>query len=345
MDGATKTAILLLSLDRAVAAEILAKLPRDQVERVTLAIANAGSVTRDDQDAVLNEFKVAFDARPLMQPVGPETARELLESSLETADADQVQTRIDEQIQAGPFAFLYEWHPNDIRRLIENEHPQTIAFIAAQLPPHQSSRVLEGMRADLQADVLARLTRLGTTDVTLAEEIATTLKARAGTIPARLDGRSKATAVLREGSRDASRTMLHHLNSKDTKLAASLQQSMFEFREIESLDEPTLRYILQETDDCQWAMALKGAGESLRKRILKALVPGVAQALSDEMRTLGPVRLSEISVSQNEIVNCLLKLDAENRIELPRNGSRQDAARPHLHPDRTSMPAGKMGIS
>ena len=79
MDGTRKTAVLLLSLDQAVAAALLRKLPRDQVERVTLAIANAENVARDEQEQVLTEFKSAFVSRPLMQPVGPETARELLE--------------------------------------------------------------------------------------------------------------------------------------------------------------------------------------------------------------------------------------------------------------------------
>src|SRR5579862_1616392 len=86
MDGARKTAILLLSLDQTVAADVLKKLPRDQIERVTLAIASADTVTRDEQEIILNEFKTAFASRPLIQTAGPETARKMLERSLDQTE-------------------------------------------------------------------------------------------------------------------------------------------------------------------------------------------------------------------------------------------------------------------
>src|SRR4051794_15444514 len=106
MDGTQKSAILLLSLDQGLAAEVLGKLPREQVERVTLAIASAEHVTREQQDAVLNEFKTLFLNRPLMHPSGPEAARELLERTLDQNDVEPLQHRIEQQVQAGPFGFL-----------------------------------------------------------------------------------------------------------------------------------------------------------------------------------------------------------------------------------------------
>ena len=156
IDGTQKAAILLLSLDQAMAADLLGRLPRDQVERIALAIANAGAVTREQQEGVLQEFKLAYDSRPLMQTPGSETARELLERSLDQNEIEPTQQRLDERVHAGPFAFLHSRHPDDIRKLVENEHPQAIAVIAAQLPSNLASQVLAGLESNLRVDVLGR---------------------------------------------------------------------------------------------------------------------------------------------------------------------------------------------
>ena len=68
--GTRKSAILLLSLDSALASEVLGYLPREKVEQITLAIANAERVTQEQQESVLNEFKSAFVSRPLLQRSG-----------------------------------------------------------------------------------------------------------------------------------------------------------------------------------------------------------------------------------------------------------------------------------
>ena len=66
LEPTQKVAIMLLSLDQGLAAEVLGRMPREMVERVTLAIANAGNVTREQQESVLNQFKSEFVSRPLM---------------------------------------------------------------------------------------------------------------------------------------------------------------------------------------------------------------------------------------------------------------------------------------
>ena len=322
MDGARKTAILLLSLDPSVAADVLRKLPREQVERVTLAIANAESVTREEQESILNEFKTTFASRPLIQPVGPETARELLERSLDQTEVEPMQDRIDEQVQAGPFAYLHNRHADEVRRLIENEHPQTIAVVSAQLPPGLAAQVLAGLAADAQADVLARLARLGPTDMTILEEIAGLLKVRLGPISVRIGGVSRAANVLRETTRPISRSVLRTIDLQDASLAGTLRENLFSFQEIESLDDETLRVVLQGTDNCQWAVALKGASENMRQRVLTTLAVQIAQVLKNEINSLGPTRLSEISAAQAQIIEGILILESEYQIELPKKNRR-----------------------
>ncbi len=313
-----KAAILLLSLDQGLAADVLGKLPREQVERITLAIANAENVTREEQESILDEFKAAFSSRPLMQPAGPEAARDLLERSLDLNEFEPIQRRIEEQVDAGPFAFLHHRHADDVRRLIQDEHPQTIAVIATQLPSRLAAQVLESFPAEMQADILGRLARIGPADSDVLAEIASLLQDRIGKIPTRPGGLSRAAGVLRESERTTSRSVLKSLNHKDSRLASSLRDSLFSFQDMLSLDDTTLRSMLQETDHCQWAVALKGSSDLLRERILSMLSAPMATALKAEIASIGPLRLSEITSAQQQIAEVILMIDSDSTFELPR---------------------------
>lgn len=318
LDPARKVAILLLSLDQGLAAEVLGRMPRDFVERVTLSIANAGHVTREEQESVLTDFKSAFASRPLMQPTGPETARELLERTLEQTEVEPIRQRFEEQVQAGTFAFLHSRHADDIRMLIEVEHPQTIAVITAQLPPALTSRILAGFSPADQAEILNRLATIGPTDAETLEEISTTLQSRIGKTPIRTGGVVQVAEVLQETPRASSNNIIKLIDQKDTHVAESLRRTLFSFQELASLKDETLSVLLSETAGLPWAVALKGCAEKLRQRILRRLDSNVRKQLHNEMNGVGPLRLSEITGAQNQIVAAILELEADGRIELPK---------------------------
>ena len=175
-----------------------------------------------------------------MQPAGPEAARELLERTLEKTDFEPMQQRIEEQVQAGAFAFLHSRHADEILRLVEGEHPQTIAIVAAQLPPQLTAQVLAGFEPQSQSDILGRLARIGPTDAEVLSDIAASLQSRVGKVPVRTDGVMRAASVLRETDRSTSQSMLKSLNQTSTQVAGSIRDSLFSSEDLESLNDAPL---------------------------------------------------------------------------------------------------------
>ena len=334
MNGARKAAVLLTSLDKALAAQILALLPRDQVERATLAIASSANPAADEVSSVLVEFKTKFQSRPVLHR-SPGLAREslsqprvespIMESTprfplppVSKPSVSTIPARLDEPpADAGPFSFLNGRHPDDVLHLLADEQPQTIAVIAAQLEPSFSAAVLAGMAPDRQAEVLQRIARLGPTDVEILTDIAAAVKDRLGRPRVRAGGVPHAAAVLRESSRSASRAMLASLEDHDSDLADELRQTLFSFDDLLKLDEETLRIILQETDDRPWALALKASPEVVRQKVLSCLSERIARALREEMDSLGPVRLSEMTTVRQQIADSIRRLEDAGMIALP----------------------------
>ena len=312
-----QSAIILLSLDRTLATDVLAKLPREQVEQITFAIAKAENVTRDEQERVLRSFQAAFLARPLMQPAGPETARNLLERTLEQDDVDAVQQSIDLQVKAGPFAFLHHRHPDDIRQLIQDEHSQTIALVISQLSPPLAAQVLAGLAPVVQADVLGRIARLGPTDIEVLTDIASLLGQRIGRTPIRTGGLEHAADLLQETRPALADSVLRTLDQRDSKSADAIKDELFSFNELELLDDATLRLVLERTNQFRWSVALKGASVNLRQRILGSVASPLAKALRSEFESMGPLPLSEISIVQRQIAATIRDLSEAAEIPLP----------------------------
>ena len=257
------------------------------------------------------------DDGPVPQSVIPEAVPEIFEQLAPKVVAPVVQERIAPKFDAGPFAFMIGRHPDDIRQLLVDEHSQTIAVIAAQLPPSVSAAVLAGFPPDIQADVLHRVAKLGPTDPEILADIAIGLKERLGRPPVRAGGISQAAAVLRESSRSTSRSMLLTLDDQDADLADELRQTLFSFDDLLKLDDDTLRTILEETGDHQWALALKASPVAVRKKVLGCLAAHVSRAFQDEMNSLGPVRLSEMTSVRQRIAESIHKLEEKGLIDLP----------------------------
>ncbi len=227
---------------------------------------------------------------------------------------------VSNPVESSPFDFLNGRHPDDVRQLLHDEQPQTIAVIAAQLPPAFSAAVLAGLTPDSQADVLQRVARLGPTDPEILADIAAVLQERLGRARVRAGGVSQVAAVLRESSRTTTRSILATMEEDhDSNLAGELRQTLFSFDDLLKLDDDTLRVILQETDDRQWALALKASPATVRQKVLGCLTARVARAFQDEMDSLGPVRLSEMTSVRQQIADSIHRLEEVGLIALPVN--------------------------
>jgi flagellar motor switch protein FliG len=325
MNGVQKAAALLLSLDKTLAALVLGLLPREQADQARNALAAASTPAGDELNLMLLDFKVRFQSRPVLPRNAVTELREPPDLIGDAGSSRRPLTKVESvaapvpppETSSGPFAFLEGRHPDDIRLLLREEQSQTIAVIAAQLPPALSAAVLAGLAPDRQAEVLQRIAHLGPTDAEILDDIAAALKDRLTPPRVRAGGVPQAAELLRRSPRPATRSMLNALDEHDADLADELRQTLFSFDDLLKLDDETLRIILQETDDRQWALALKASAAPVRQKVLSCLPPVVAKAFKDEMESLGPVRLSEMTAVRQQIADSIRRLEDSGLIALP----------------------------
>ena len=128
-----KAAILLITLGPERSAGIFKHLKEEEIEELTLEIANTRTVGPDVKEAILEEFYGVCLAQQYIAEGGINYARELLEKSLGSEKAMDVIGRLTASLQVKPFEFVRKTDATQLINFIQDEHPQTIALILSYL--------------------------------------------------------------------------------------------------------------------------------------------------------------------------------------------------------------------
>ena len=138
-------------------AEIFKHLNEEEIEQLTLEIANIRTVSPEEKERVMEEFYQICLAQEYIAEGGIGYAKEILEKALGTQKALDVINKLTVSLQVRPFEFVRKADPAQLLNFIQKEHPQTIALILAYLKPQQASVVLAALPQDKQADVARRI--------------------------------------------------------------------------------------------------------------------------------------------------------------------------------------------
>ena len=106
----------------------------------------------------------------------------------------------------------------------------------------------------------------------------------------------------------------------DAELAQKILDEMFVFQNIIDIDDRGIQLLMREVQSESLIIALKGASEELREKILKNMSQRAAEILRDDLEAKGPVRLSEVEAQQKEILKIVRRLSEEGQIALGGKG-------------------------
>ena len=324
MDPVRKAAILLLTLDKPLAAEVLSQMPRNLVELVSLEIAKTEDITVDEQESVLREFTGIAKQRSITERGGFEVANDLLQQSLGAEGAGEILENVRQSMSSVPFGFLQKAGAENLLTFIVEEHPQTIALIMSHLPPQLSAEVLSGLPSNKQLEVIRRVANMEQTSPEVVRDVEASLEKRmTSTFNQQMEkagGVPMVAQILNVTDRMTNKGILESLEQEDSELVDEIRRLMFVFDDLLKLDDKAIQSLLKEVDNNQWAIALKGASEEIRQKVLGNLSQRAAELLKEEMEYLGPVRVSDVEATQQLIVDTVRRLEDAGEIELVNTG-------------------------
>ena len=154
--GLQKAAILMIALGPEKSASIFKHLKEDEIEELTLEIANTRSITPQVKDEVVSEFYQVCLAQQYIAEGGINYAKELLEKSFGADKAMDVIGKLTASLQVKPFEFIRKTDAAQLLNFIQDEHPQTIALILSYLSSAQAAIIVSALPPDRQADEIGR---------------------------------------------------------------------------------------------------------------------------------------------------------------------------------------------
>jgi len=324
LNGVQKAAILLITLGPDKAANVFKHLKEDEIEQLTLEIANTRSVSQSLKEEILDEFYEVCLAQQYIAEGGIGYAKDLLEKALGSDKAMEVIGKLTASLQVRPFEFIRKIDASQILNFIQEEHPQTIALILSYLSTSQASSIISQLPQDKQADVAKRIAQMDRTSPDVIKEVERVLERKLSSLANQdytlAGGVDAIVEILNTVDRGTEKHIMETLEIDEPELADEIRKKMFVFEDILTLDDRSIQRVLREVDNNELAIALKSANEDVQNAIFNNLSKRLAAMIREDMDFMGPVRMKDVEEAQQKIVNIIRKLEDSGEIVTSRGG-------------------------
>ncbi|MDI3242938.1 flagellar motor switch protein FliG [Arthrobacter sp. AL08] len=328
LSGAQRAAVVLMQMNPANAALVMAKLTDSEAEEIAAEIVRLRKVDPDVTEQIMKDFHSSALSGPRSARGGRELAEGLLEASFGSEKAAGLINRLSVNMAGKSFEFLEDIEPVQILALIDGELPQTIALVLAHLSPKKASAVMSGLPGSLRADVALSIATMGSGAPEAIGIVAETLKLRGGAAVSQqaskvTGGIQPLLEIINRTDAGTERSVLDGLDLLNPDLATEIRAQMVTFEDIVKLDRKDVQQVLRGIDSSLLAIAMKGAPEVVLETITTNVSGRNLEILESEIAALGPLRASQIEEARAAVVRSIRELEADGSITIQR-GDEED---------------------
>jgi flagellar motor switch protein FliG len=322
LSGLRKAAVLLVAVGEELAGEILRALPEVDVQRLTEELADLRGISPELSFEILEEFWQLLETQSFVMHGGLDYASRLLLETFGQQRANELLTQVRRSQEAaqGNLAKLQRTDPQQLGKLLDAEHPQTIALVLAHLDPRRASMVLDNLSEEHKVVSIQRLAEMRQFSPEMAQKVAHILHRRlenvGDTARKSYSGFKAVADLLNRLNAEESKKILETIEEGEPELALNIRNLMFTFEDLVTVPAATIREIVTAVEKRQLAMALRGANEELRSKVFKSMSSRAVEMLKEDMEVLGPVRSREVAQAQQEILNLARRLETEGKVVL-----------------------------
>lgn len=324
ISGTQKAAILLIALGPEKSSTIFKHLKEEEIEELTLEIANTRSVTPQVKEEVIDEFYQVCLAQQYIAEGGISYAKELLEKALGNEKALDVIGKLTASLQVKPFEFIRKTDAGQLLNFIQDEHPQTIALILSYLSAAQAALIVSALPPNRQADVAKRIAVMDRTSPEVIKEVEKVLESKLASLVNQdytiIGGVDAVVDILNTVDRGTEKHIMETLEVEEPELADEIRKKMFVFEDILLLDDRAIQRVLRDVENSDLGLALKSANDQVQSAIFNNLSKRLAVMIKEDMEFMGPVKMKDVEEAQQKIVSIIRKLEEAGEIVISRGG-------------------------
>jgi flagellar motor switch protein FliG len=317
-----KAAIVLIALGPSQSAAILKHMAENDADRAAHAIATCDTATPDQIQAALEEFDQYATSHRLMMRGGMEYAQKVLVEAYGSEAANRLLERLLKagRSESATFDNFRKVDPQQLAKFIQDEHPQTIALILSNLDADQAATLLSSLPIETRTDVAVRMADLDQISPEVVRNIATVIDQKLrhlGELSREAVGGVTAVAnMFNRLDPSTCSELMDAVEVQNPVLFENIRRFMFVFRDLEELDQNSLRALMSNVDRNTLLLALKGANESLKQKFFQTQSQRAAEMLADDLGSLGPVKLKDVEAAQQKVITVAREMEKAGTINL-----------------------------
>lgn len=316
-----RLAVFLVVIGPDSAAEVLRHFDDAEIELLCREMAQFTMVSDSMRQKALEEFTPVIGESIAATLGGLDYARRTLEIARGDYKAGTIIGRLGPAGTAVEvIKEISEMEGRQIYNLIKNEQPQTISFVLSYIEGPKAAQIFALLSPDLREEVVERLGTIDSTSLDLVSKIVRNLSKHFDNKVRPTYHRSggvRAVADLLNGiDKEMSKSLLARLEERNAQLGSAIRKKMFSFEDLGRLAAADLQRVLREVDSANLAVSMKSASEGLKDKIYASISKRAAESLRDEIGMLGPVRLKDVEVAQDAIIQVVRRLEEEGSVSL-----------------------------
>lgn len=299
LSGSVKAAILVKAMGERHATSLLNRLTAEEREAVRRHLSQLGAIAPEVVDQVAREFTLMAQRSRAVPSALPAPAAG---GSPPGNGADGLEA-------------LTSLSADEIYELIKDEHPQTMAIVLIHLKTAVASEVISHLPDETKTDVALRIAGMEKILSSMVVEVnavfADILKHKKTSVANISGGVDRLAEILNQTDEISSELILNEIEEANPELAAAVKQKMFVFEDLVKVDDRGFQKLLRRVETKELAVALKAASEEVKQKVFRNMSERAADMLREEMDTLGPVRMKEVSDAQQTITAIIQEMEAK----------------------------------
>ena len=314
--GPQKAAILVMALGEEHAQQLFALMDDEEIRELSSAMSTLGQVSSSVLERLFVDFAEQISSTCSL--VGSFESTERLLAKV--MDGDRASTIMEElRGPAGRTMWDKLGNVNEavLANYLKNEYPQTVAVVLTKIRPDHASRVLTSLPESFAMEVVMRMLRMEAVQKDVVDEVEKTLRTEFMSNLARTqrqDSHEVMADIFNNLDRASESRFLGALEERNRDSAERIKSLMFTFEDLSKLDASSVQTLLRAVDKDKLAIALKGAPETLTDLFFSNMSERASKIMREDMQAMGPVRLSDVDESQQDIVLMAKDLAARGEI-------------------------------
>ena len=322
LTSAKKAAAVIVALGAERASEVYKYLSEEEVEQLSLEIAKLDRLSPEDMQATVEDFYGLCITQKVINEGGVLYAKDVLEKAFGQQQATSFMERLSKSLRSKSFEFVRKADAKNIQRILQNEHPQTLALILSYARSDQAAQIIAELPRSIQLDVIKRIAELDRVSPEMIKLVEATLEKRFSSIVSsdqiEVGGVSYIAEIMNRVDRATEKYIFDELGEKDAALAEEIHKLMFVFEDIANLDSMSVQRFIREVDTKDLAVALKSANENVKQLILQNMSSRMRESVEQDIQFLHNIRMKDVEEAQQKIVGVIRQLEETGEIVIAR---------------------------